>query len=78
MVQLEIKENFRHNNKLYEKDNKINAKEFDIETIIKINEKGYIKSLTYKELIEIENELKENKTKEHELDNKYKKNDDIL
>lgn len=73
MSQLEIKQNFRHNDKLYEKDKKYDIKEFDIDTILKLNEKGYIKTLKYEELVQIEKELKSD-----EKDFKQKKNEEIL
>lgn len=73
MSQLEIKQNFRHNDRLYEKDKKYDIREFDIDTILKLNEKGYIKTLKYEELVQIEKELKND-----EKEFKPKKNEEIL
>lgn len=73
MSQLEITQNFRHEDKLYEKDKKVDVKEFNIDTILKLNEKGYIKTLKYEELVQIEKELKSG-----EKDFKSKKNDEII
>lgn len=73
MSQLEVKETFRHDNKLYERNKSYDVKEFDIDTILKLNEKGYIKSLKYDELVQIEKELKG-----EEKDFKPKKNEEIL
>lgn len=58
MSQLEVKQNFRHNDKLYEKDKRYDVQEFNVDTILKLNEKGYIKTLKHAELVQIEKELK--------------------
>ena len=58
MSQLEVKQNFRYNDKLYEKDKRYDVQEFNVDTISKLNEKGYIKTLKHAELVQIEKELK--------------------
>ena len=58
MSQLEVKQNFRYNDKLYEKDKRYDVQEFNVDTILKLNEKGYIKTLKHAELVQIEKELK--------------------
>ena len=58
MSQLEVKQNFRYNDKLYEKDKRYDVQEFNVDTILKLNEKGYITTLKHAELVQIEKELK--------------------
>ena len=58
MSQLEVKQNFRYIDKLYEKDKRYDVQEFNVDTILKLNEKGYIKTLKHAELVQIEKELK--------------------
>ena len=58
MSQLEVKQNFRYNDKLYEKDKRYDVQEFNVDTILKLNEKGYIKTLKHAELVQIEKEPK--------------------
>ena len=58
MSQLEVKQNFRYNDKLYEKDKRYDVQEFNVDTILKLNEKGYIKTLKHAKIVQIEKELK--------------------
>lgn len=62
MKSLKIKKDFTLKSKSYFENDNIDDKEFEIEEIINLNEKGYIQPLTQKEIISLIEERK-NKNK---------------
>lgn len=69
MQKIIAKNNFTLKGKFYFKDKEVPIDEMDLNTLLKLNENGFIKSLSTEELIEIENYYKEPKGKNKEIKN---------
>ncbi len=69
MQKIIAKNDFTLKGRFYFKNKEVPLDEIDLDTLLKLNENGFIKSLTTEELIEIEDYYKEPKGKNKEIKN---------
>ena len=66
MIKIIAKKDFTRNGDLIEEKTDLTSKIKDINEIVRLNEKGFIEPLTFKEIVQFKKELENNKYKKEE------------